>query len=39
MHTVRKNISPSTTNAKAILSEYAYNKYSNLEFWREALGY
>lgn len=39
MHTVRKNISPSTTDAKAILSEYAYNKYSNLEFWREALGY
>jgi sulfotransferase len=39
MHTVRKTISPSTTDAKAILSEYAYNKYSNLEFWREALGY
>jgi sulfotransferase len=39
MHTVRKTISPSTTDARTILSEYAYNKYSNLEFWREALGY
>ena len=37
MHHVRKTISGSTTNAKSILSEYAYNKYSNLEFWREAL--
>jgi sulfotransferase len=38
MHTVRKTISPSTTDARTILSEYAYNKYNNLEFWREALG-
>lgn len=37
MHHVRKTISKSTTDAQSILSEYAYNKYSNLEFWREAL--
>lgn len=37
MHHVRKSISKSTTDAQSILSEYAYNKYSNLEFWREAL--
>lgn len=37
MHHVRKTITPSGTNAKAILSDYAFNKYSNLEFWREAL--
>ena len=37
MHHVRKTISKSTTDAQSILSEYAYNKYSNLEFLREAL--
>ena len=37
MHHVRKTITPSSTNAKAILSNYSFNKYSNLEFWREAL--
>lgn len=37
MHYVRKNISKSTTDAQNILSEYAYNKYKNLEFWRAQL--
>lgn len=33
-HSIRKTIKPSTTDPKKILSEYVYNKYSGLEFWR-----
>jgi sulfotransferase len=35
MHDVRPKLGFSKNNAKEILSEYIYNKYSGMEFWRE----
>jgi sulfotransferase len=35
MHEVRSKLGFSKNNAKEILSEYIYNKYSGMEFWRE----
>jgi sulfotransferase len=34
MHKVHSAIKPSDINPKNILSEYTYNKYSDMEFWR-----
>lgn len=34
MHEVKKEISISDTNAKQVLSDYIYQKYSNMDFWR-----
>jgi sulfotransferase len=33
-HDIKPTIQKSETNAKEILSEYAYSKYSGMEFWR-----
>lgn len=34
MHEVKKIITPSKTDPQKVLSEYTYNKYSDMEFWR-----
>jgi sulfotransferase len=33
-HFVKDSIKPSCIDAKNVLSEYTYNKYSDMEFWR-----
>jgi len=35
LHTIRPKVEPVTVDAKALISEPAYNKYHNAQFWRD----
>ena len=35
LHTIRNKVEPFEVNAKAIIGDIAYDKYSNAEFWRK----
>jgi len=35
LHTIRNKVEPFEVDAKAIIGEVAYDKYSNAEFWRK----
>jgi hypothetical protein len=35
LHKIKKELTPSKTKPSDILSEYAINKYSNMDFWKE----
>jgi len=34
LHTIRPKVEPVTVDAKALISEQAYNKYNDAQFWR-----